>query len=224
MTDSIQQPSSPVFFQFVTHRMFKEVIKGRFILPNSRSQAGQPSISNSITKLEENAIRYVAGYVCRKVQDYFRSSKHPQKEDMILFISDFSGGHEVDETKGTEEWTNAIDRGGVWHVNDDTYTMFYFMEEESRQHFTIESAKQLDKNSKEKLVGAILINEDLHLRWNSLSSTIDEEISSDILKRIVNLYITVHGHSFTSSILELYKQKYKRKTQKSKSLRKKLAT
>ncbi len=106
-------------------------------------------VHGSINKMEENAIRYIAGNVWHKVQNSVRSSKHPHKEDIILFITediilfitDFGGGHEVDETKGTEEWTNAIDRVGLYHVNDDTYTMFYFMEEESRKHFTIEIGK-----------------------------------------------------------------------------------
>ena len=25
------------------------------------------------------------------------------------------------EAKGNEEWTNAIDRGGLWHVSNETY-------------------------------------------------------------------------------------------------------
>ena len=195
------------------------MVKDNFVMPNSGSKAAP---SNPITQLEENAICYIAGYVCRKVQETLRSSELPHKEDMILFISDLSG-HESDETKGTEEWTNGIDRGGLWHINDDVYTIFYLMEEESRKHFTTESAKQLDENSKQKVMDAILTNEDLCFQWNSLSSSIDEKTGAEILKRIVNLYITVRGHAFTSSILELYKQKYKKKTQKSKSLQKKLA-
>ena len=76
----------------------------------------------------------MAGYVCRKVQAKLKSSYHPHKEDMMLFISDFFGD-EWDEACGTEEWTNAIDRGGLWHINDNTYTIFYLIEEEIRSHF-----------------------------------------------------------------------------------------
>ena len=62
------------------------------------------------------------------MQEKLQSSSLPNKEDMVLFISELRG-HELDDTKGTEEWTNAIDRGGLWHINDDVYTIFYFMEE-----------------------------------------------------------------------------------------------
>ena len=221
MAECIKQPSLPVFHQFVSHRLFKEVVKGKFLLPESGRKDPQTETS-PITELEENAIRYIAGYVCRKVQKTLLSSNLPLKEDMILFMSDFTG-QESDETKESEQWINAIDRGGLYHVSDDIFTIFYFMEEECRKHFTTMAAKKLDESSKEKVMGAMLTNEDLQLRWKSLSSTVDDNISVDILKRIVNLYLTVRGFAFTSSIMELYKRKHRKKTQKSKALRKTLA-
>lgn len=66
---------------------------------------------------------------------------------MILFISDLSGD-EWDETQETEEWTNAIDRGGLWHISDSTYSIFYLMEEEIRKHLMADTAKTLNAETK----------------------------------------------------------------------------
>jgi hypothetical protein len=202
LDDAINQVPSAAFYQFVSHKMFKELVKECYVLPDVISTSSQ---NNSITTLEEKAIRYIAGYVCRKVMDAYLSIDPVNVHDIILFISEFSGKHvESSDRQETEEWVNSIDRGGLYHVNDDIYTIFYFMEEEVRQHFSKDSAKQLDDDTKK------------------LSSTIDDNTGEEVFKKIVELYVNVRGHSFTSSILEQYKQKYKKKTKKSKPLRKKL--
>lgn len=215
---TIGQHASPTFFQYVSHRVFKELVKGKHQLAESDEDHASP-----ITNDEENALRYVSGYVCRKVQAEIKSSSLPHKEDMILFISDLSGD-EWDEAKGTEEWTNAIDRGGLWHISDDTYSIFYLMEDEIRKHLIAKSAKTLNERTKKNILDAVLSNEDILFRWSLLSSIIDDNIAFVILQKITKLYVTIRGFAFASSCLELYKQQHKKKTQKSKALRKKLAT
>ena len=61
---------------------------------------------------EENALRYVTGYVCRKVRVNLESSSIPNKDDMNLCVMELSGD-EMDEDRGTDEWTNLTDRGGL---------------------------------------------------------------------------------------------------------------
>ena len=58
--------------------------------------------------------------MCRKVRVKLESSSVPHKDDMILHLA----GDEGDECTGTEEWLNAVNRGGLWHVNDGTYYLF----------------------------------------------------------------------------------------------------
>ena len=71
---------SPTFYQFITDRMFDELIKSEFkIISGGKSSAYQ-----SLTREEEMALRYVAGYVCRKVREKLQSSSLPLKDDMIF--------------------------------------------------------------------------------------------------------------------------------------------
>ena len=53
---------------------------------------------------------------------------------MIYLLMELAGDELVEET-GTELWTNMVDRGGLWHVNDQTYDLFATVEE--IQHFTL---------------------------------------------------------------------------------------
>lgn len=87
-------------------------------------------------------------------------------------------------------------------MNDDTYTIFYLIEEETRRHFTVTGAKKLCEGSKEILLNAIMKNEDLLFQWCLLASRIDERDGIYVLKRMVELYVTIRGFAFTSSCLE----------------------
>lgn len=92
---------------------FKELIKNVWCFHQTDDLHTDP-----LSREDQNALRYVAGHVCRKIQVHIDKS-YSNKEDMILLIMDLSG-NEMDDERGTEDWTNAIDRGGLWHVNDDT--------------------------------------------------------------------------------------------------------
>ena len=103
---------------------------------------------------DQNALRYVAGHVCRKIQAYIDKSSYSNKEDMILFITDLSGD-EIDDERGTEDWNNAIDRGGLWHVNDDTYMIFTIVEEEIWKQLKISNTKNLQEGANKELIDTI---------------------------------------------------------------------
>lgn len=206
------QVALSTFYQYVTNEFFKEMIKMKHQFDRKKSSE---SANEHITMEHRNALRYVAGHVCRKVQRQLSKSKAPNYEDMILFIMDLSGD-EADEDNGTEKWVNAIDRGGLWHVNDDTYTIFCIAEEECRRHFRIDEASSLHAGAREILYEKIMSNEDLMFHWSILSSRVDNEV---VLGMLITLYITIRGFSFVRSCLELYKQAHHKRLQKSKALR-----
>lgn len=101
------QVALPTFYQYVSSVVFKELVKQQYQISGSATET-QQDIS-PITFEEENALRYVAGHVCRKVQEKLKVSSIKNKDDMILFIMDMSGD-ELDEERGTESWTNACER------------------------------------------------------------------------------------------------------------------
>ena len=51
------------------------------------------------------------------------------KEELILCLMSLTKGGEFNEADGTDEqWLNAIDRGGLWHVCENTYGLFCALE------------------------------------------------------------------------------------------------
>ena len=112
---AVKQQPSVAFYQFVTHKLFKELIKMEFTMDTEKDNKALPPL----TYEEKNALRYVAGYVCRKV----KQSSCPGREVMMLCLSDMNGGN-TDEDNHTDEWLK-INRGGLWNVTDDIYDIIY---------------------------------------------------------------------------------------------------
>ncbi len=121
-----------------------------------------------------------------------------------------------------DTWIQNIDRGGLWRVNEDTYLLLYAIEEEIRCHFTVKSLQKQDTPSREE---AIYKNEDVKHLWMQLTlNHIDSSMSTFLLEEITCMYMTIRGHAFATSCLELYKQCHSKKIQKSKALRRELTT
>ena len=216
---------SPTFYQFVTHELFKELLKREFPVSSDTTKDVE---FQALTIEEENALRYVAGYICRKVRKNLESSKNTRKDDMIFCLFDMSGDDGSSDSDdgggGSEKWTNLIDRGGLWHVSNETYTLFCVMEEELCQHLTTDTVHKQQSGSKQKIIDIVLKNEDVLFQWSILTSTLDDNLSSTLLDIIVKEYVTLRGFAFGASCLELYKQKTKKTLQKKKGIRKKLFT
>lgn len=117
-----------------------------------------------------------------------------------------------------------IDRGGLLHVNYDTYTLFYLIEEDVRRHLTIDKLHKQQSGNKDIIIETVLKSEDISFQWSMLASTLDYDLSKTLLDMIIKEYITLRGFAFGASCLELYKQKTKKTLQKKKGIRKKLFT
>ena len=63
---------------------------------------------------------------------------------MLLFISELNGD-EWNEERGTEEWVNIIDRGGLWHVK----MILHIMEEDMRKYLLVRLQNFLMKQPKQ---------------------------------------------------------------------------
>ena len=83
---NISKPT-PAFYQFVTHEVFKELIKQKYPVQESKSIQKLPQ---KMTNIEENALHYVAGYICRKVRFRLESSSNLKKNEMILCLMDMN--------------------------------------------------------------------------------------------------------------------------------------
>ena len=53
-----------------------------------------------LTHEEQNALRYVAGYIIRKVQQKLEKSMYPRKDEMVLLLMECAGD-ELSDNVGT---------------------------------------------------------------------------------------------------------------------------
>ena len=113
---------------------------------------------------------------------------------MIGYIFEFMISGDERTADGTEEWTNLIDRGGLWHVSDFTYDLFLAMENQVRLDFNMNNGSLTKQtNWKELVVGKVLENKDVKFQWWLLSVEHDSEISQRLLGKMVVLHVTARG-------------------------------
>ena len=130
-------------------------------------------------------------------------------------------GDELDEDEGNEECINRIDRGGLWHVNDDFYSLFVSMEHKAKQGLKLTSTIPKE-NIKKKLKQQIHENSDVQFKWSLLSSETESHVADVIIGKIIDTYVTIRGFAFASGCIEMFKQHQKINLQKKKAIRKEI--
>ena len=112
---SVSERSFPSFTQYVSRKILHRIIEISYDIDCLEHVEFQ-----HISSLECEALRYVAGYVCRKIQEV-KASSDGKKEAILLCLSELQKEMSVDNINNDEgHWIDRIDRGGLWHVNENT--------------------------------------------------------------------------------------------------------
>ena len=82
---SIHTTPGPLFYQQVTHNILANMINQ----PSSAIHPRWTVARRHLTNIEENVLRYVAGYICHKIISQLMKSTHQHKLQ-LLFMSDTS--------------------------------------------------------------------------------------------------------------------------------------
>ena len=219
----VQKPLDGIFIQYVTQQVMEGLLKVRY--PVTQTEAFSTS-SISLTREEDNALWYAAGYIPFALRQKLQRSRHPLKEDFIICLTEFCDEaiECTDLSTYSAQWVKEVNRGGPKEVNDMVYLLCREIELEVRKYFRMDSVRELNSGSKEKIVSAIMVNESVQFQWCLLSVDLQEPGAQQLLKMIAELWVTIRGFSFTKSWLESYKQAKGKGTSKSKSLRTKLQT
>ena len=196
---------------------------------SSHHHSSDSSSSYNLTFIEENAIRYLAGYVVRKLELKFSRRSTQEAAECIRVLKDMGGKLKSRETISehpSTEWTKLIDQGGLYHIDDLVYDLFVGIERLANDKLSAifnSKGKGIEQVKKEKL--AWLCNdEDVQFLWCMISpTTIEEEsVRQDLLREIVHLWITARGHSKAHAVKEKYKRTKGKTVNKKHSLRKEL--
>ena len=132
-------------------------------------------------------------------------------------LSNAEDSHSSISAESTE-CVNAVDRGGLCHVSDNTFLFFCSIEEALRAFLTVLKVKELSHGMKSTIVKSVIDNEDVAFHWSIVAVEADEE-EEILLEKIIELWVAIRGFSFARSWMEMFKQSTKKGTQRSKALR-----
>lgn len=216
LQQSITREPCPIFYQFVTDTIMEELIKTHFTVEEVQTEH-----EASLDYEELKALRYTAGYVVKSLTEKIHRSAHPMKKELILHLATITEEHiGCDDETESEQWTNSIDRGGLKHVNSMAFMLFAQMELVLRRHL---NSRQANEHSDlRQATTKITSDDDVQFYWIMLAVEWEEEEAQELLRLIVQHWITLRGFSFASAIMEKYKQTHKKSIQKSKGIRKQL--
>ena len=204
-------PQDPILIQCVTDEFFHRLIRCQYSLAD---QQVVPPQQQALTYEECNALHYAAGAVCCTLKKRIEKSNQPSMGDLLIGIDDLC----CDDDQGggdAKEWEQLIDRGGLCHVKDETYQLFYAMELLVRQHLTIQGVGKLTSGSRPEIEKNVLKDEEVLFAWEIASVELDDITGTTLLKMIVQLWLTIRGFSFAGAFIEQYKNTTKKGLQRS---------
>ena len=155
-TDFLQTTTpliEPVVYQHLTDLVLKFLLQDHFKIEYLNKE------STEMNESERNTLCYVAGYVCRKLRTKIERENHELKEEMVLCLMDLVKDENTRACGTDEEWTNLVDRGGLWHVKGTTYQLFCAIEYQTRE--VLRALLRPSLISKAEMIKTIVSNDDV---------------------------------------------------------------
>ena len=172
-------------------------------------------IPSEITKNELQGMQYLGGYIFHKLYKKFRNSKKWQCDFNQQCINILLAAQ---TDKDEDQILNNIrDRGGLWLINEYCQNIFQISETIFRE----KTKRVTNKIDSHEIVENILKDSDVNSNFGYLCDNaachVDKEVSLNLLKTIIQLYVRVRSFSHAKDIKEKYQ--IKNKSVKQKSLR-----
>lgn len=218
----------PMFMELVNESLLDDIIKTTYAV--SHKNPSTPHLHLHLSIEEENIMRYACGYVGMKLHNRF-VKQHGQKPAAFVECIDhmYAEGPSSSLLEYTRVWLDKVNRGGLFDVSDESYLLFFAIEEAMIDRLTthIKSSIYLSPSDSEERKRAIIdcvVNDvDVQYRWDVVSVSIDDERDSlELLGHVVGLWLTIRGYAITKAWMEEYKWSTQTTTKGKKSLRKEL--
>ena len=217
---TVSQDLDPLVYQTVNQNLYEEILKCKFTV--------QPTTSIQKAHLshdEECVVRYASGYIpFILLKRHEKCLSETSVSIVECLISMAVNGEESDFLQYTRSWLDKVNRGGLFEVNDLAYQLF----KEIEINLQYKLVNQLQPSStqqttKAEMISSVLLNDDIQFYWSMLSTDIeDEQTGQELLREIVELWLTIRGFSVAREWMEMYRRCSAKTTKKSKPLRKSL--
>ncbi len=195
----------PLLEKSVFREVFVELVT-EYFCATTMNKAVQTTESTELSSDELNAMRYACGYVPRSLLKKYERLSSDTYSEYIQCLSDMSvegeGGDLLDYTR---KWFELVNRGGLFPLNDTTFSFFIAVEKSVRvllpKHIL---GTNISKDTfKKAVLEEIARLDDVQFYWTLLAHNIDDlEKSEALLTDVVNLWVTIRGFSIAASWLE----------------------
>ena len=208
----LELPAKPIFFQTCTSILFDIIIKTKFPVPDATQTP--PEV---FSFEEENAIRYVGGYVVAALK------KRETDVEILAGLDHLTEKNPKAVSNGNSAtWVQEITRGGLILITEEAQDVFISIEACTKANLTVNKAHTLDDTTRHHLKNELYSDSDVQFYWclTGITLKIDDLKAEELLELCIDQWISIRGNSLGNSIQEFYKQQTKKGTEKSKPLRK----
>ena len=221
LSDFVALSLDPILVQSTTERLMLKVLRASSLtaLPSSNQSAPVRQLTDS----EECAVMYCGGYVVRKLEKRMCREQSPSAAKYVAALQNLC--EEECEMADNEEfddfvrrWMDKISRGGLKILKDEALEVFKHIEL-CVYAMILQSPHALDTP---KMIQSVLDNVHIQFLWCMLVVDLNEQEPNTLLSNIVQLWITIRGHTHASALVEKYNWSVSEQTQKSKGVRKAL--
>ena len=208
----------PLLSEYVNEKLFEEHLKVKFDVVEEQSEIPDPTEDEIVT------LRYAAGFVPWKLKQKFSKAtcKHPNRQDYLLCLEGMRESTEEEQGEEsylayTKKWIQAIDRGGLFHITDEVYVLFYEVEKLVRKFLHRLVTQSLVEQTKKEILDELTTDNNVQFYWSMIAVDLDENVGQKLLEEIVQLWLMIRGFSTAGAFIEQYKQATKKCTKKSES-------
>ena len=191
---------SELTLQLILKRLMHAVVK-QMVTPSLESKSTPSHVP--LTEREDNVDRYVAGYVVMKLKKKYRlRSEYASVLDAIKTNIDSYESSIESLQDYTRVWVEQRDRGGLYHVNNDFFSLTKAIELVCRQYLDIRTEPIEIMLS--KIEDDALKTDSVRSLWDNMAASISSSSQRvELLKSVIKLWSTIRIHSFAIAWTDL---------------------
>ena len=157
---SVGLEKDPLFYQHITDEIFNLLIKQRIKMPSQESQLEENDemFEEMLTFEEENAVRYVYGYVIRVLKKQILDS------DVVKILDEFI--EEDKENQDANTWVAVVDRGGLVRITEEAYQLFYAIETNVRSYLKVSNVTEMNDGFRKHITDCTVNDDNVLFYWS----------------------------------------------------------
>ncbi len=171
---------------------------------SSTSHPSSSTAPRTLTRVEENAVRYTAGFVLRKLLCKYRKQKSSHAGEFVeclqsLVMTDSEESHDQPDLSDT--WLEKVDRGGLYKITGMGHRLFREIELASYKLLE-QNFSQKSKTTTDEICQVVLEDSDVQFLWAIMAVDVSVENERYLLLAIVQQWVLVRGHSLHHKHME----------------------